>query len=178
MQDSAQSVMLSSTSSAASGEVVYGTERGSTAGSDESRVMSVKVQQIASSIYKEFETMIQKFGETTVKDLMPLVVNVLESLDLAYLEKEEHEVEMELLKEDNEQLATQYEREKQLRRAQDQKCMEIEDAMDVETKALQDKIESLESIMRMLELKAKNKKRFDCSESLRRARSRTKARVH
>lgn len=51
---------------------------------------------------------------------MPLVVNVLESLDLAYLEKEEHEVEVELLKEDNEQLVTQYEREKQLRRAAEQ----------------------------------------------------------
>ena len=53
---------------------------------------------------------------------MPLVVNVLESLDLAYLEKEEHEVEVELLKEDNEKLVTQYEREKQLRRSADQVC--------------------------------------------------------
>lgn len=60
------------------------------------------------------------FQVNVFQDLMPLVVNVLESLDLAYLEKEEHEVEMELLKEDNEQLATQYEREKQLRRSQDQ----------------------------------------------------------
>jgi len=51
---------------------------------------------------------------------MPLVVNVLESLDMAYLEKEEHEVEVELLKEDNEQLVTQYEREKQLRRNTEQ----------------------------------------------------------
>lgn len=51
---------------------------------------------------------------------MPLVVNVLEALDLAYLEKEEHEVEVELLKEDNEQLVTQYEREKQLRRSTEQ----------------------------------------------------------
>ncbi len=55
-----------------------------------------------------------------LQDMMPLVVNVLESLDLAYLEKEEHEVEVELLKEDNEQLVTQYEREKQLRRSTDQ----------------------------------------------------------
>lgn len=51
---------------------------------------------------------------------MPLVVNVLESLDLAYLEKEEHLVDLEMLKEDNEQLITQYEREKQLRKTQDQ----------------------------------------------------------
>lgn len=51
---------------------------------------------------------------------MPLVVNVLENLDLAYLEKEECSVDLEMLKEDNEQLMTQYEREKQLRRTQDQ----------------------------------------------------------
>ncbi len=38
---------------------------------------------------------------------MPLIVNVLESLDLAYTETQELEVELELLKEDNEQLVTQ-----------------------------------------------------------------------
>jgi hypothetical protein len=51
---------------------------------------------------------------------MPLVVNVLESLDLAYLDKEEHVVEVEMLKEENEQLLNQYEREKQMRKSQDQ----------------------------------------------------------
>ncbi len=44
-------------------------------------------------------------------------MSVLESLDLAYTEAQELEVEAELLKEDNEQLVTQYEREKQLRKA-------------------------------------------------------------
>lgn len=39
---------------------------------------------------------------------------------MAQLEKEEHEVELELLREDNEQLVTQYEREKALRRQADQ----------------------------------------------------------
>lgn len=53
------------------------------------------------------------------KNLMPLVITVLESLDNAYLDKEETSVDMEMLKEDNEQLITQYEREKQLRKAQD-----------------------------------------------------------
>ncbi|VDK66671.1 unnamed protein product [Anisakis simplex] len=130
--------------------------------------MSDKVQVLASSIYKEFETMIQKSGEDSVKtlvqvpliyysqNLMPLVVNVLECLDLAYLEKEEYSVDLEMLKEDNEQLMTQYEREKQLRRAQDQKCLEIEDSSVEQIHELESKIESLESIMRMLELKAKN----------------------
>lgn len=55
-----------------------------------------------------------------MKNLMPLIVNVLESLDLAYTETQELEVELELLKEDNEQLVTQYEREKQLRKGSDQ----------------------------------------------------------
>uniref|UniRef100_F1KSA5 JNK-interacting protein n=1 Tax=Ascaris suum TaxID=6253 RepID=F1KSA5_ASCSU len=154
MVDTQNNVMETSTNSGSS-EVVYGTT-GSVGSGDDSRVMSDKVQLLASSIYKEFETMIQKSGEDSVKNLMPLVVNVLESLDLAYLEKEEYSVDLEMLKEDNEQLITQYEREKQLRRAQDQKCLEIEDTLMEQIRELESKIESLESIMRMLELKAKN----------------------
>lgn len=50
---------------------------------------------------------------------MPNIVNMLECLDLAYTANQEHEVELELLREDNEQLVTQYEREKQLRRTTD-----------------------------------------------------------
>lgn len=51
---------------------------------------------------------------------MPLVVNVLENLDLSYLEKEEHAVDLEMLKEENEQLLNQYERERQTRKETDQ----------------------------------------------------------
>lgn len=51
---------------------------------------------------------------------MPLVVNVLENLDMAYLEKEEMVVDLEMLKEENEQLMNQYERERQMRKNQDQ----------------------------------------------------------
>lgn len=100
---------------------------------------------------------------------MPLAVHILECLDEAYLEKEELVVDMEMLKEENEQLMTQYEREKQLRRSQDQvfvstwrasfllqKYMELEDGFIGQNRELEQKIESLESIMRMLELKAKN----------------------
>uniref|UniRef100_A0A1I8EVL4 RH2 domain-containing protein n=1 Tax=Wuchereria bancrofti TaxID=6293 RepID=A0A1I8EVL4_WUCBA len=149
------SVMHSSTNSSSS-EIVYGATGSIGSAGDDTRVMSEKVQVLASSIYKEFETMIEKNGEDSVKNLMPLVVNVLESLDLAYLEKEECSVDLEMLKEDNEQLMTQYEREKQLRRAQDQKCLEIEDSLMEQNRELESKIESLESIMRMLELKSKN----------------------
>ncbi|MFH4974082.1 hypothetical protein AB6A40_000791 [Gnathostoma spinigerum] len=153
----AQGNEMQTSATSSSSEVFCGVAAGSGGSSeDSSRVMSEKVQMLASSIYKELELMIQKCGEENVKSLMPLVVNVLESLDLAYLEKEEYSVDLEMLKEDNEQLVTQYEREKQLRRAQDQKCIEIEDALVEQNRELESKIESLESIMRMLELKAKN----------------------
>lgn len=94
-------------------ETVYGTN-------EEGHVMSDKVQTLAGNIYKEFERMIKKYDEDVVKELMPLVVGMLESLDLSYAEKQEIEVELELLRDDNEQLLTQYEREKQLRKAAEQ----------------------------------------------------------
>merc|ERR1712226_234822 len=80
---------------------------------------------------------------------MPLVVGILEGLDTSYNERQENDVELELLRDDNEQLLTQYEREKQLRKLADQKYLETEDATEEERKELQGKVESLESIVRM-----------------------------
>lgn len=90
--------------------VVYQDDPGTSA------IMSERVSGLASSIYREFERLIGKYDEDVVKDLMPLVVAVLENLDSVFAENQEHEVELELLKEDNEQLITQYEREKALRK--------------------------------------------------------------
>ncbi|XP_076337495.1 C-Jun-amino-terminal kinase-interacting protein 4-like isoform X3 [Tachypleus tridentatus] len=119
-------------------------------------VMSEKVQNLAGRIYQEFEKMIRKYDEDVVKELMPLVVNVLENLDLSCMESQEHEVELELLREDNEQLVTQYEREKQLRKHSDQKLLEVEFRVDEVAQEYESKLESLESLVRLLELKAKN----------------------
>ena len=82
--------------------------------------MSEKVSQLAASVYSEFEKMIKKYDEDVVKELMPLVVGILENLDQAYTDKQEAEVDQELLRDDNEQLLTQYEREKQLRKSAEQ----------------------------------------------------------
>ncbi|XP_052076043.1 C-Jun-amino-terminal kinase-interacting protein 4-like isoform X14 [Mytilus californianus] len=130
-------------------ETVYGTN-------EEGHVMSEKVSALATNVYKEFERMIKKYDEDVVKELMPLTVGLLEGLDQALQDKQESDVELELLRDDNEQLLTQYEREKQLRKVADQKYLEMEDSVEGEKKELQEKIESLESIVRMLELKAKN----------------------
>lgn len=92
-------------------DVVYssGDDGGST-------VMSERVSNLADSIYSEFERMIQKYDQEVVSGLMPLMVSVLEQLDSAFADNNEQLVELELLSDDNEQLITQYEREKQLRK--------------------------------------------------------------
>ncbi|XP_078257623.1 C-Jun-amino-terminal kinase-interacting protein 4-like isoform X2 [Rhinoraja longicauda] len=119
-------------------------------------VMSERVSGLAASIYREFERMIRKYDEDVVKELMPLVVGVLENLDAVFAENQEHAVELELLKEDNEQLITQYEREKALRKHAEEKFIEFEDSQEQEKKDLQIRVEVLESQTRQLELKAKN----------------------
>ncbi|XP_042196927.1 C-Jun-amino-terminal kinase-interacting protein 3 isoform X2 [Callorhinchus milii] len=119
-------------------------------------VMSDRVSGLANSIYGEFERLIHKYDEEVVKELMPLVVNVLENLESVFTENQEHEVELELLREDNEQLLTQYEREKALRKQAEEKFIEFEDALEQEKKELQTQVESLELQSRQLELKSKN----------------------
>ncbi|XP_058290201.1 C-Jun-amino-terminal kinase-interacting protein 3 isoform X6 [Hylobates moloch] len=119
-------------------------------------VMSERVSGLAGSIYREFERLIHCYDEEVVKELMPLVVNVLENLDSVLSENQEHEVELELLREDNEQLLTQYEREKALRRQAEEKFIEFEDSLEQEKKELQIQVEHYEFQTRQLELKAKN----------------------
>ncbi|XP_019842789.2 C-Jun-amino-terminal kinase-interacting protein 3 isoform X15 [Bos indicus] len=119
-------------------------------------VMSERVSGLAGSIYREFERLIHCYDEEVVKELMPLVVNVLENLDSVLSENQEHEVELELLREDNEQLLTQYEREKSLRKQAEEKFIEFEDALEQEKKELQIQVEHYEFQTRQLELKAKN----------------------
>jgi len=99
-------------------ETVYGSQ-------DDSHVMSERVQLLASNIYQEFERLIQKYDENVVKELMPLVVAILESLDQTLRERQEIEIELDLLREDNDQLLTQYEREKQLRKSAELVCYSL-----------------------------------------------------
>nr|XP_046232185.1 C-Jun-amino-terminal kinase-interacting protein 4 isoform X2 [Scatophagus argus] len=124
--------------------------------SGNSTMMSERVSGLASSIYREFERLIEKYDEDVVKELMPLVVAVLENLDSVFAVNQDHEVELELLKEDNEQLVTQYEREKALRKHAEERYIAFEDSQDGEKKDLQCRLLMLESHTRQLELKIKN----------------------
>ncbi|KAK1881591.1 C-Jun-amino-terminal kinase-interacting protein 4 [Dissostichus eleginoides] len=124
--------------------------------SGNSTMMSERVSGLASSIYREFERLIERYGEDVVKELMPLVVAVLENLDSVFAVNQEHEVELELLKEDNEQLVTQYEREKALRKHTEERYIVLEDSQDGEKKDLQSRLVMLEAHSRQLERKTKN----------------------
>lgn len=95
--------------------------------------LSETVTNLASNVYRELERIIRTFGENSVKDLMPVMISILgqyalfkrngcvcqhrtrsllESLDGALHDREVSKVENESLKEQNEQLFQQYEREK------------------------------------------------------------------
>uniref|UniRef100_A0A8D0EFB4 Sperm associated antigen 9 n=1 Tax=Salvator merianae TaxID=96440 RepID=A0A8D0EFB4_SALMN len=119
-------------------------------------MMSERVSGLAGSIYREFERLIGRYDEEVVAELMPLVVAVLENLDSVCAHSQETSVELELLRDDNEQLLTQYEREKALRKQAEEKFIEFEDSQEQEKKDLQIRVEALESQTRQLELKAKN----------------------
>jgi len=83
-------------------------------------MVSERVQNLANSVYREFEVMMNTYGNDVISNLMPQVVTILESLDQAYREKQEHEVELELLHVENNNLKVQFEREKQLRQSNEQ----------------------------------------------------------
>ena len=65
-----------------------------------SHVVSERVQTLASQIYNELQKIMSRCSddEEAVSGLMPLVVNVLESLDLTLIENQQLQVELELCK--------------------------------------------------------------------------------
>ena len=61
-----------------------------------------------------------------------------------------------MLKDDNDKLAQQFERERQQRRSAEQQLLENEDTNEMMSREIQNKTEQLESETRHLELKCKN----------------------
>lgn len=135
-------------------ETVYGSH--DDVYSSSSGTVSERVQSLASNVYHEFEVMMSTYGDGVIKNLMPQVVTILESLNQAYREKQEHEVELELLHVENDNLKVQFEREKQLRKTNEQRYIESEDTVDEERKTWSQKVQSLEIEIRGLEIKLRN----------------------
>jgi len=124
----------------------------------DSNVISERVKNLATQIYQELKRIISRcnYDEDILSGLMPLIVRVLESLDLALIENQQLQVELELCKDDNEQLVIMFEKEKAAKRAIDKKLIESEYAYEEERQQYQQKIDSLDSVVKMYELKAKN----------------------
>jgi len=117
---------------------------------------SEKVQALANSVYAEFKRMMGCYGEESIKELMPLIVTILESLDQSLTKCSNFTVEQEMLKEDNEQLMTRYEMERRIRKEAEQQLMENEDINEGLSREVRLKMENYESENRHLVLKCKN----------------------
>ena len=73
-------------------------------------------QSLAQGIYEELQLMVDAYGQESIGNLMPLVVNVLENLDSALSDNKDNMTAIEEFTHANEQLMRQYEKEKQRRK--------------------------------------------------------------
>ena len=64
-------------------------------------------------MYFCIQSQIQQYGEEPVRELMPLLVEVLDTLNSALQDDREHVFELQQLKEENEQLLKQFRTEKE-----------------------------------------------------------------
>ncbi|CAF3932032.1 unnamed protein product [Adineta steineri] len=128
----------------------------STISEDSQTPLSETVTTLASNVYKELERIIKNFGENSVKDLMPVMISTLESLDTALHDREVSKLETESLKEQNEQLFQQYEREKSFHKEYQQRYLQVEDHLEEIKRENEEKLQSLESIVKIFEIKARN----------------------
>jgi hypothetical protein len=128
----------------------------STTNEESHTLLSETVTTLASNVYNELERIIKKFGEDSVKDLMPVMISTLESLDTALHEREVSKFEIESLKEQNEQLFQQYEREKSFHKEYQQRYLQVEDHLEEIKRENDEKLQSLESIVKIFEIKARN----------------------
>ena len=162
--DISQTGNQSSLGGASSQRSIIGHQQSSSASSQQqnpnfdSNVISERVKNLATQIYQELKRIISRcnYDEDILSGLMPLIVRVLESLDLALIENQQLQVELELCKDDNEQLVIMFEKEKTAKRAIDKKLIESEYAYEEERQQYQQKIESLDNVVKMFELKTKN----------------------
>ncbi|XP_019850321.1 PREDICTED: C-Jun-amino-terminal kinase-interacting protein 3-like isoform X2 [Amphimedon queenslandica] len=100
--------------------------------------VSERVQFLAKSIYDELESLIGEHGPDSIGNLMPLVVNILENLDSALSDNQDHLNAVMELTEENQQLVSNYEKEKQYRKEIEEKAILMEDANDNEIRTLKD----------------------------------------
>ena len=123
-------------------------------------IMNEKVQNLATIVYQEFEKMITNYDANVVKNVMPIVVDMLESLESAYIKTDELEIHLEMLSEEFEQLETEYQKEKKLRIGAAERHLEVVDTLEAHQEESNSKLHSLNSIIRVEHSKPLNN---DCN---------------
>ena len=117
-------------------------------------MMNEKVQNLATIVYQEFEKMISKYDANVVKGLMPIIVDMLESLESAYIKADELEIQTEMMTDDIEQLESEYQKEKKLRIGAAERHLELEDTLEAHQEESNTKLSNLNSVIKTYELKS------------------------
>ena len=114
-------------------------------------IMNEQVQLLATTVYQEFEKMITDYDANVVKSLMPIVVDILETLEASYTRTEELEVQLEMVSEDFEQLECEYKKEKKLRMAEAKRNLELEDSFEAQQEESTTRLNNLNSTLKTYE---------------------------
>ena len=114
-------------------------------------IMNEQVQLLATTVYQEFEKMITDYDSNVVKSLMPIVVDILETLEASYTRAEELEVQLEMVSEDFEQLECEYKKEKKLRMAEAKRNLELEDSFEAQQEESTTRLNNLNSTLKTYE---------------------------
>ncbi|CAH8617726.1 unnamed protein product [Heterobilharzia americana] len=123
---------------------------------DGSQPISQNVQDLANEIYKEFESLIKLYGNGFLHNLMPLVIRALENLDSLHLENADLHLKSLVLSDDHKLLSSEYEKEKKLRKAAENKLFRMEDDLEEERKQHEERSLAYDASVRMLENKVKS----------------------
>ncbi|VDO65854.1 unnamed protein product [Schistosoma curassoni] len=123
---------------------------------DGSQPISQSVQDLANDIYKEFESLIKLYGNGFLHNLMPLVIRALENLDSLHSENSDLHLKSLVLSDDHRLLSAEYEKEKKLRKAAENRLFRLEDDLEEERRQHEEKTVSYDANVRILENRVKS----------------------
>lgn len=84
--------------------------------------ISPRVYHLAQIIYHEFEVMRRVFGESAYKTLVPIVIGILEEMDLLTVDKQKLDLDFNLLTAEKNDISVQLCRQKELYTAAKRVC--------------------------------------------------------
>ncbi|CAH8588664.1 unnamed protein product [Schistosoma turkestanicum] len=118
--------------------------------------ISPRVYQLAQIIYREFEVMKKVFGESAYGRLVPIVIGILEEMDLLTSDRQKLDLDLNLLTAEKNDISTQLCRQKELYSAAKRHIHCLEDELLGIKKETDKKFEELDEKLRHYRLLVKN----------------------